>query len=89
MELEKLILYALQVIAGAFCSVLWFNFRLLLAKADATAADLAAHKIHIAERYVTRNDLTKAVEAFNRSVDAIVTKLVRIEDKLDKKQDKP
>lgn len=88
MEPEKLVLYALQAVGGGFCSVLWFNYRLLLAKVDSTAHDLALYKVHIAENYVTQNELTKAVESFNRSVDGIIYKLGRIEDKLDSKQDK-
>lgn len=89
MDAEKLILYVLQTVGGAFCAVLWFNLRYLMTKVDTTAAQLAAYKIHVAENYVSQNDLAKAVESFNRSLDGILSKLARIEDKLDNKQDKP
>ncbi|WGS52660.1 hypothetical protein LFL96_31235 [Paraburkholderia sp. D15] len=51
-------------------------------------AELAAYKLHVAETYVTSNELSKAIDALNRAIDAVFGKLDRIEDKLDKKADK-
>jgi predicted nucleic acid-binding Zn-ribbon protein len=52
------------------------------------ADELAAFKLHVAESYVTGNELSKAIDTFNRSIDAVFVKLDRIEEKLDKKADK-
>lgn len=68
--------------------VLWWNFRTLKVQADKTKDDLAAYKLHAAETYSTKNDLSKAIEQFSRSIDAVFAKLERIEDKLDLKADK-
>lgn len=87
-ELQRLLLLTLQGLGGAFCAVLWLNFRDLKSKSEKTSDDLAKYKIHIAETYVTQSELAKAVDAFHRSIDAIFAKLDRIEDKLDHKQDK-
>lgn len=87
-DVQRLIFMALQALVTVLCAVLWFLFRDAKAKADATAKDFADYKVHIAANYVTHTDLAKAIDAFNRSVDAIFAKLERIEDKLDKKADK-
>lgn len=50
--------------------------------------NIADFKLNVAQNYVTHNDLSKAIEAFNRSIDAVFKKLERIEDKLDSKADK-
>lgn len=88
-DLQRFLWFALQALGGGFCTLTWFNYRDLKANLEANRADLAKYKIHIAETYVTQNELTKAIDAFHRSVDAIFAKLERIEDKLDHKQDKP
>ena len=49
--------------------------------------DFDAHRLHVAEHYVTSDVLQKAIDAFNRSIDAVFAKLERIENKLDKKAD--
>lgn len=87
-ETSKLVLYLLQVVVGGFCGVLWFLYQDLKKKADGTAKELANYRVHIAETYVTQNELTKAIDALNRAVDAIFNKLDRIDNKLDNKQDK-
>lgn len=69
-------------------TVVWWMFRSLAARVDSTERELAAYKLHVAETYVTSNELGKAIDAFNRSIDAIFAKLERIENKLDTKQDK-
>lgn len=51
--------------------------------------DLQSYKLHVAETYVTQSDLTKAIDTFSKSVEAVFKKLERIEDKLDNKADKP
>ncbi|CAJ2712508.1 hypothetical protein [Burkholderia pseudomallei] len=52
------------------------------------ADELAAYKLHCAESFVTNNALEKAIDTFNRSLDAVFAKLDRIEEKLDRKVDK-
>lgn len=69
-------------------TVIWWMFRSVAARVDATEKELAAYKLHVAETYVTSNELGKAIDAFNRSIDALFAKLERIEEKLDKKADK-
>jgi septal ring factor EnvC (AmiA/AmiB activator) len=88
-DLQRVLLLAVQALLSCLCGVLWFNFRDAKAKADSTARELADHKLHTAITYVTHSDLAKAIDSFNRSVDAIFAKLERIEDKLDNKMDKP
>ena len=87
-DVQRLLIWVIQVIGGAFGTVLWLNFRDLKLKCETTAKELGNYKIHIAEQYVTQTELTKAIDTFNRSIDAVFAKLDRIEDKLDGKADK-
>ena len=85
---EKILLLVLQALGGGFCALLWFNFREVKSHLKNVSDDLAAYKLHIAENYVTQNELTKAIDGLAKSVDNMSSKLDRIEDKLSAKQDK-
>lgn len=87
-EFQRFVLWFLQVLIGAFSAILWMNFRDLKFISEATTKELAAYKLHVAECYVTQNDLSKAIDSLGRSLDAVFKKLDRIEEKLDNKQDK-
>ena len=76
----------LLLLAGA--TVMWFLVRKLIADLAALEKQVSDHKLHVAENFSTKTDLAKAIEAFNRSIEAVIAKLDRIEDKLDKKADK-
>lgn len=45
-------------------------------------------RLHVAETYTTKDELSRAVESLERSFKAVFEKLDRIEDKLDRKADK-
>lgn len=87
-DVVRAMMWVVQFLLGGLCSVLWLNFRDLKARAEATDAALAAYKIHIAENYVTQNELGKAIDHLGKSIDAVFAKLDRIDSKLDNKQDK-
>ena len=85
---EKILLLVLQALGGGFCALLWFNFREVKSHLKNVADDLAAYKLHIAENYVTQNELTKAIDSLTKSIDNMSSKLDKIDTKLDGKQDK-
>lgn len=89
MDANPFIFWAIQALFTGFCAVLWISFRDLKATAEANVRELAAHKLHAAENYVTQSDLTRAIDALSRGIDAVFKKLDRIEEKIDQKQDKP
>lgn len=91
-DVQRILMYVLQGLGGAFCTVIWFAYRDLKAKQESDRESLAAYKLHVAESYVTQNVMTKAIDSIaealktmNQSMDK---KLDRIEYKLDGKQDK-
>lgn len=45
-------------------------------------------RLHVAETYTTKDELSRAVESLERSFKVVFEKLDRIEDKLDRKADK-
>ena len=50
--------------------------------------ELSAYKLHVAEHYVTTNELTKAIESLNDTIKAIFVRFDRLDSKLDSKADK-
>jgi hypothetical protein len=86
--MDNTVLYVGGAVATAVGSVAFWMFRSLVARVETLEKDLGAYKLHVAEIYVTSNELSKAVDAFNRSIDAVFAKLERIENKLDTKADK-
>jgi hypothetical protein len=89
MDATPFIFWAIQALFTGFCAVLWIGFRDLKATAEKTVSELAAHKLHAAETYVTQGELARAIDTLSRSIDAVFKKLDRIEEKIDQKQDKP
>ncbi len=79
-----------NTIISVLLSVLWgvlvWNFQRLQAKADATEKDLQAYKIHVATTHVTDGQLSKAIEALNNNIAAVLTTVGRIEERLYKKE---
>jgi hypothetical protein len=73
-----------QFIVSGFCFFIWRMHTSVDTKSKENEVlilrqitDLAAYKLHVAETYMT-----------NRAMEVVMAKLDRIEDKLDKKQDK-
>ena len=86
--MDNTVLYVGGAVASGVGAVAFWMFRSLVSRVDANEKDLANYKLHVAENFVTSNELGKAIDAFNRSIDAVFAKLERIENKLDTKQDK-
>lgn len=71
------VLTVVNIIGGGVFAMLYRAHSVVSSKADQTEKDLAEYKLYVAENYLT-----------NKAMDSIIAKLDRIEDKLDKKQDK-
>lgn len=93
------VIVLLQLVAITLAKLLWINFQEVKKRGEASATEIAQYKVrcsaelgefklHCSETFSTKDDLTKAIEQFSRSIDAVFAKLERIEDKLDNKQDK-
>lgn len=52
------------------------------------ADELAAYKLHVAEHYVTTNELSKAIDALNETIKGVFQRFDRLDSKLDSKADK-
>lgn len=88
-----MLIWLVQILLGGFSAVLWANFKEAKATAISTAAELAAYKILIAEKYSTKTELKDALNqvtfAFEKYSEKLDTRLERIEGKIDLKMDKP
>lgn len=78
----------LQLVIITLAKLLWHTFQEVRKRGEVNSKELADFKLHCSETFSTKDDLTKAIEQFSRSIDAVFAKLERIEDKLDNKQDK-
>lgn len=92
MDATNVLMMALQGLVGAFSVVLYGLYNNLRAKADKTAEEFAAYRVHVAETYASSAELREALATINRSLEAyshqLTTRLDRIESKLDQKADK-
>lgn len=78
----------IQLLVTALAIVLWRQLVDVKRAGEFTARELAEYKTHVAETYITSNELSKAVDSLNRAIDAVFKKLERIDEKLDRKADK-
>lgn len=88
-----------ELLGGAVIGMLSYFLKSVIAdfKARHDAHERAAQdsreklhefRLHVAETYTTKDELSRAVESLERSFKAVFEKLDRIEDKLDRKADK-
>jgi hypothetical protein len=87
-EFQRFTIWFIQALGGGFCMILWMNFRDLKAVAEATKSELSDYKLHVAENFVTQNDLGRSLDTLTKAIDAVFRKLDKIDEKLDSKQDK-
>lgn len=84
----SIIWHIIETLIGLILVVVWWNFKEVKREVDEMQTEHNRYKLHVAESYVTHNDLSKAIDNLTRATDAIFKKLDRIEDKLDQKVDK-
>lgn len=77
-----------EMLIAALCGVMWFLMRGVMSDVRTQAKELAAYKLHVAEKYVTQDGLTKALDGISSQIEAVFRKLDRIDEKLDGKADK-
>ncbi len=74
--------------ASTASGVLGWLFRSTHTRVSELERELAAFKLHCAETYVTSTALERSIDSLNDTIQAVFSKLDRIEDKLDGKADK-
>lgn len=88
MEALKYVLGLLQILVSAWC---WHMYTELGKAKELTAKlhdDLAAHKLHTSESYMTKTELTRAFDAINRTLETLATTMNQRFDKMDEKLDR-
>jgi hypothetical protein len=91
-EVLKWVLGIAQILIIALCTIQWGEVK--KAKADAIDAqrDLASHKLHTAETYMTKSDATRAFDTLSRTLESLGAtmnnRFDRMENRLDSKMDK-
>jgi hypothetical protein len=80
--------WVIELILVGLAVVLWFLMRKLIVDVENLGKALAEYKLHVAEKYVTQDGMTKAFDSIGIQIAEVFRKLERIDDKLDKKADK-
>lgn len=70
--MDNTVLYVGGAVASGVGAVAFWMLRSLVARVDAGEKDLAAHKLYVAEHYVTQTELTKAVGSLERSIERLI-----------------
>jgi hypothetical protein len=73
---------AAYYITGLAFAVVAFFYKKLDSRADSTHEALMAYKVHVAETFVTTDQLTRAIEHLNKTVENVAGGVLRIEARL-------
>lgn len=92
MEAIKYVLGILQLVVTAWCIHMYNGLNKATEHADSLARELAAHKLHTSETFVTKSESTRAFDALSRTLDSLFAtmnnRFDRMDSKLDSKMDK-
>lgn len=96
----EIALSVFSLILSGIAKILWSKLQKIEENAAKANSDLADFKLYVAKEHPTQDHLSKAIEGFTRSFDAVFHKLESMQseikesfdgfrDKLDRKQDRP
>lgn len=87
-EALKYVLGLLQLLVGAWCYHLYSQQADSKAKLDSLQMELAKHKLHTSETFMTKSDSTRAFDALIKSLDALTQTVNARFDRVDEKFEK-
>lgn len=91
-EVLKIVLGLLQVVITAWCWHIYSQVGKAQEANDKLEKELADHKLHTSENYMTKTELSRAFDAITRSIEtlgnSITQRFDKVEEKLDRKADK-
>lgn len=88
MEALKWALGILQVLVTAWCVHIYTQLGKAQEHANKLATDLSEHKLHTAETYMTKTELSRAFDSINRTLETLATTMNQRFDKMDEKLDR-
>ncbi len=92
MEALKYVIGLVQILVGAWCWHLYSQQNAAKDEADRIAKELANHKLHTAETYMTKSESTRAFDTLSRTLESLLVtvnhRFDRTDSKLDSKMDK-
>lgn len=77
----------IQIVIGLAFTVFGFMYKELKNKVDKTHEDFLVYRTHVAERYVSVDQLTKAIENLNSTINSVASAVTRIEGRLNNQLD--
>ncbi len=92
MEALKYVLGILQLLVVAWCWHLYSTQKESKVDSEKLTTDLASHKLHTAETYMTKSESTRAFDTLSRTLESLLVtvnhRFDRTDSKLDSKMDK-
>lgn len=91
-EALKYVAGLLQVMVSAWCWVLYTDLKAAKAANELVSKDLASHRLHTAETYMTKSESTRAYDSLSKNLDSLLvtmnSRFDKMDSKLDSKMDK-
>ena len=91
-ETLKIVLGLLQLLITAWCWHIYSELGKTKEANDKVEKELADHKLHTSENYMTKTEVSRAFDAITRSIEtlgnSITQRFDKVEEKLDRKADK-
>lgn len=92
MDALKWVLGILQVVVTAWCVHMYNGLNKANESGDKLARELADHKLHTSETFVTKSESTRAFDTLSRTLESLIAtmnnRFDRMDSKLDSKMDK-
>lgn len=87
-EILKYVLGLLQLLVTAWCWHIYSQLGKAQEASDKVEKELSDHKLHTAETYMTKTELSRAFDAINRSIETLGQSIAQRFDKMDEKLDR-
>lgn len=84
MEWNSIIQFGLGIVVA----VIGYFYKEIKTKGDSTELALLNYKLHVSETYVSKDELAKVIEIFNKNFDEVKAGVARIETHLFMGQDR-
>lgn len=76
-----------SIVFGAALAAIGWLYREVKHKVDKTHEEFLIYRTHVAERYVSSEQLTKAIENLNNTINSVAEGMTRIEARLNNQLD--
>lgn len=81
------LVWIVQFLLGIGVALIGYMYQDVKAKAEKVKEDLADYKLHVAERYVSNDQLAKSLENLGKTIEGVASTVARIETRMNNQLD--